>query len=121
MPEMSVDIWKENITEDLRSENMSYAIVGEFLLDLKEEFSGGDDEMIKVTELKKVEQEGKTREEFVQEFRRVVRRSRYEERLLIEEFKRGMNETIRRKLMKAEKPPRSIEQWYERAVNLDRH
>ena len=110
MQERSVDIWKKNITEDLRSENLSYAIVGEFLLDLKEEFSGGDDKMIKVTELKKVEQGGKTREEFVQEFRRVVRGSRYKERLLIEEFKRGMNEIIRRKLMEAEKPPRSIEQ-----------
>ena len=96
--------------EDLGSGNLSYAIVEEFLLDLKEEFSGGDDKMIKVTELKKVEQGGKTREEFVQEFRRVVRGSRYKERLLIEEFKRGMNEIIRRKLMEAEKPPRSIEQ-----------
>ena len=55
MQERSVDIWKKNITEDLRSENLSYAIVGEFLLDLKEEFSGGDDKMIKVTELKKIE------------------------------------------------------------------
>ena len=110
MQERSVDIWKKNITEDLRSENLSYAIVGEFLLDLKEEFSGGDDKMIKVTELKKVEQGGKTREEFVQEFRRVVRGSRYKERLLIEEFKRGINEIIRRKLIESEKPLRSIEQ-----------
>ena len=35
-------------------------------------------------------------EEFVQEFRRTVRESGYEERLLIKEFKRGMNGTIRR-------------------------
>ena len=41
--------------EDLGSGNLSYAIVEEFLLDLKEEFSGGDDQMIKVTELKKIE------------------------------------------------------------------
>jgi len=32
-----------------------------------------------------------------------------------------MNEMIRRKLIKTERPPRSIEQWYERAVNLDKH
>jgi len=35
-------------------------------------------------------------EEFVQEFRRTVRESGYEERSLIKEFKRGMNGTIRR-------------------------
>jgi len=40
---------------------------------------------------------------------------------LIEEFKRGINGVIRRKLIEAEQPPRSIQQWYERAVNLDRH
>jgi len=38
-----------------------------------------------------------------------VRRSRYKRSLLIEEFKRGMNGMIRRKLMEAERPPTSIE------------
>jgi len=60
-------------------------------------------------------------EEFVQEFKRVARESRYERRLLMEEFKRGMNGGIRRKLMKAENPPTSIEQWYRRATALDRN
>jgi len=32
-----------------------------------------------------------------------------------------MNRTIRRKLMEAERPPSSIEKWYEHAINLDRH
>ena len=35
----------------------------------------------------------------MQEFRRIARGSEYEERLLIEEFKREMNEMIRKKLM----------------------
>jgi len=43
--------------------------------------------MIKIAELKRVEQRNRTIGEFVQEFRRVVRDSRYEEQLLIEEFK----------------------------------
>ena len=50
-----------------------------------------------------------------------MRESGYEGYPLIEEFKRGMNSTIRRKLMEAERQPASIEQWYERAVNLDRN
>jgi len=58
-----------------------------------------EDETMKVTELKKVEQGSRIMEEFVQEFRRIARGSGYEERLLIEEFKREMNEMIRRKLM----------------------
>ena len=30
-----------------------------------------------------------------------------------------MNRMVRRKLIKAERPPISIEQWYEYATNLD--
>ena len=48
-------------------------------------------------------------EEFVQKFRRVTRGSGYEGRPLVEEFKRGINGTIRRKLIEAERPPSSIE------------
>ena len=60
-------------------------------------------------------------EEFVQKFRRVVRNSRYKRRLLIKEFKRGMNGIIRRKLIETEYFSRSIGQWYKRATNLDKN
>ena len=60
-------------------------------------------------------------EEFVQEFKRAARGSGYEGRPLIEEFKRGINGGIRRKLMEAENSPTSIEQWYRRATALDRN
>jgi len=101
---------EENVMENLESRNLSYAIVEEFLLGLKEEFGGGDNETIKVAASKKVEQESKIIEEFVQELKRVARSSRYERCPLIEEFKREMSRVIRRKLMKAEKPSRSIDQ-----------
>ena len=116
----SVDVWKENVLEDLEAEELEYKLAGEFLAGLKREFGGGDKEAIKVTELKRIEQGGKIMEEFVQEFKR-VRGSRYKGRPLVEEFKRGMSGAIRRKLMEAERPPTSIEQWYECATNLDRH
>ena len=49
-------------------------------------------------------------EEFIQEFRRVARGSGYKERPLVEEFNRGINKAIRRKLMEAKRPPSNIEQ-----------
>ena len=63
-----------------------------------------------MAELRKLEQGGKKMEEFVQKFKRVARGSGYEGRPLVEEFKRGMNGGIRRKLMEAENLPASIEQ-----------
>ena len=72
--------------EELESGKMEYELVEEFLTSLKREFGGEEEkESVKVAELRKLEQEGKTMEEFVQEFRRAARRSRYEERPLIEE------------------------------------
>ena len=40
---------------------------------------------------------------------------------MIEEFKRGMNGAVRRKLMEAENQPGSIEQWFRRATALDQN
>ena len=60
-------------------------------------------------------------EEYIQEFKRAARGSGYEGRPLIEEFKRGMNRGIWRKLMEVENLPTSIEQWYRRATALDRN
>ena len=58
---------------------------------------------------------------FVQDFKRTARGSGYEGCPLIEEFKRAMNSNIRRKLMEAEDQPGSIEQWFNRAITLDRN
>jgi len=107
--------------EELESGEMEYESIEEFFTSLKKEFGGGEKESVKAVELRKLEQGGRTMEEFVQEFKRVARGSRYEGRLLVEEFKRGMNGEIRRKLMEAENPPASIEQWYKRAMALDRN
>ena len=105
----SADVWKENVLEELEAGEMEYKTAEEFLTTLKKEFGGGEEESVKVAELRKMEQGGKTMEEFVQEFKRAARGSGYEGRPLVEEFKRGMNGGIRRKLIEAENPPTSIE------------
>ena len=71
-----------------------YENVREFLADIRKEFGGEDKKSVKVTKLKKLEQKRKTIEEFVQKFRKAARESGYENRPLIEEFKRGINATI---------------------------
>jgi len=107
--------------EDLEGGLLEYKTVGEFLADIRKEFGGEDKKLVKVAELKRLEQGEKMMEEFVQKFQRAARSSRYEERLLMEKFKRGMNGAIRRKLMEAEHQPSSIEQWYNRIITLDKN
>ena len=107
--------------EELESGKIEYETAEEFLTTLKKEFGGGKEESVKAAELRKLEQGERTMKEFMQEFKRAARESGYERRLLVEEFKRGINRGIRRKLMEAENPPVSIEQWYRRATALDRN
>jgi len=89
-----VDVWKENVLKDLEAGVLEYETVGEFLVDIRKKFSREDKESVKVVELKKLEQGGKTMDEYVQELKRVARGSSYEGRLLVEEFKQGINSMI---------------------------
>jgi len=81
------DVWKENVMEELEVGEVEYKSVEEFFTILRKEFSGGEEELVKAAELRKMEQEGKTMEEFVQEFKRAARDSGYKGRPLVEEFK----------------------------------
>jgi len=44
---------------------LEYKTVGEFLADIKKEFRRGDEEIVKVAELKRLEQGERTMEEFI--------------------------------------------------------
>ena len=62
----SADIWKENVMEEIEIGEIEFESTGEFLAEIKREFGGGDEESVKVAELKKIKQGGRTMEEFVQ-------------------------------------------------------
>ena len=116
-----VNVWKENMLEDLEGGLLEYENIGEFLADIRKEFGGGDKKSVKVVELRRLEQEEKTMKEFVQEFRRAARGNRYEGRSLVEEFKRGINAMIYQRLIESEQQPESVKQQYDRPIALDRN
>ena len=60
-----MDIWKGNIMEELESGEIEYELAEEFLISLKKEFGKGEEESVKAAELRKLEQGGKTMEDFV--------------------------------------------------------
>ena len=61
----SANVWKENVLEELETEELEFETVGEFLAEIKKEFRGGEEESVKAVELRKLEQGGKMMEEFV--------------------------------------------------------
>jgi len=115
------EVWKENVLEERRQGMSAVEIVEELFTKIQEEFREFDEESRKVDELRMLEQGGRTCDEYVQIFKKISRGSGYEERPLIEEFKRGLSGNIRRRLVEAEAPPATIEEWWERSVRLDRN
>ena len=60
-------MWKENMLEKLEAGELEFETIGEFLAEIKKEFGEGEEELVRVAELRKLEQGGKMMEEFVQE------------------------------------------------------
>jgi len=75
---------------------------------IRNDFGETSEEERKVEQLRTMGQGRRTYNEYVQEFKKVTRRSGYKGRSLIKEFKRGLNRAIRRKLAETEEPPTTI-------------
>jgi len=115
------EIWKDNILDEITKGTSAVNTEEELFTKIQQEFGEFDEESRKVDELRVLEQGGRTVDEYMQEFKRAARGSGYEGRALVEEFKRELNGTIRRRLAEAETSPTTIIQWQERAVQLDRN
>ena len=50
-----MDVWKENILEDLKAGILEYEMVGEFLTDIRKEFGEEDEKVTKIAELRRLE------------------------------------------------------------------
>ena len=48
----SVDVWKENVMEELEAGKMEYESIEEFFTSMKKEFGGGEEKATKVVELR---------------------------------------------------------------------
>ena len=115
------EVWKDNLLDELAKGESEVESAEQLFTKMRDNFGKILEKERKIEQLRKIEQEGRTCDEYVQEFKKVARRSGYERRSLIKEFKRGLNRSIRRKLVEAEEPPTTIEEWQERAVRLDRN
>jgi len=115
------EAWKDNLMDELAKGESEVETVEQLFSKIRNDFGETSEEERKIEQLRTIEQGGRTCNEYVQEFKKVARESSYEGRPLIEEFKRGLNGAIRRKLAEAEEPLSTIGEWQERAVRLDRN
>ena len=115
------EAWKDNLLNELAKGELEVELVEQLFTKIRNDFGETLEKERKIEQLRTIEQGGRTCNEYVQEFKKVTRGSGYEGRPLIEEFKRELNGSIRRKLAEAEEPPTTIGEWQEKAVRLDRN
>jgi len=102
------EAWKDNLLDKLAKEESEIESAEQLFTKIRNDFGETLEEKRKIEQLRTIEQGGRTCDEYMQEFKKVARGSGYEGRSLIEEFKRGLNRTIRRKLAEAEELPTTI-------------
>jgi len=115
------EAWKDNLLDKLAKGESEVESVEQLFAKIRDNFGETLEEERKIEQLRMIEQGERTCNKYVQEFKKIARESGYEGRSLIEEFKRGLNGVIRRKLVEAEEPPTTIGEWQERTVRLDRN
>jgi len=103
-----VEVWKDNLLDKLVKGESEVELAEQLFAKIRNNFGETSEEERKIEQLRTIEQGGRTCNEYVQELKKVTRGSSYEGRPLIEEFKRGLNGAIRRKLAEAEKPLTTI-------------
>jgi len=114
------EVWKDNLMDELAKGELEMETAEQLFSKIRNDFGETSEEERKIEQLRTIEQGNRTCDEYVQEFKKVTRRSNYKGQSLIEEFKRGLSGVIKRKLAEAEEPLTTIGEWQERAVRLDR-
>ena len=88
--------------DELAKRESEVELAEQLFTKIRNDFGEISEEKRKIEQLRIIEQEGRIYDEYVQEFKKVTRGTGYERRPLIEEFKRGLNGSIRKKLAEAE-------------------
>jgi len=102
------EAWKDNLLDELAKGESEVDTVEKLFTKIRNDFRETLKEERKIEQLWTIEQGERTCDEYVQEFKKVARGSGYVGRPFIEEFKRGLNRAIRRKLAEAEEPLTTI-------------
>jgi len=115
------EAWKDNLLDELAKGKLEVETAEQLFSKIRNNFREMLEKERKIEQLQTIEKGGRIYDKYVQEFKKVVKGSSYEGRPLIEEFKRGLNGAIKRKLAEAEELLSTIGEWQERVVRLDRN
>ena len=97
--------------DKLAKEELEVELAKQLFTKIRDDFGETLEEERKIEQLRMIKQGGRTYDKYMQEFKKIARRSGYKRRSLIKEFKRGLNGNIRRKLVEAEELLTTTGEW----------
>jgi len=99
------------LLDKLAKEELEVELAKQLFTKIRDDFGETLEEERKIEQLRMIKQGGRTYDKYMQEFKKIARRSGYKRRSLIKEFKRGLNGNIRRKLVEAEELLTTTGEW----------
>jgi len=79
-----------------------------------------DKRTTQLLKIRTIQQEDRSADEHVQEFEKAALEAGYEEYPLVVEFKCSLNSGLKRRLIELRPMPVTIQQWYDKAIMIDR-
>ena len=92
-----MEAWKDNLLDELAKGESEVELTEQLFTKIRDDFGKTLEKERKIEQLRTIEQGRRTCDKYMQEFKKVARGSSYKGRPLIEEFKRGLNGSIRKK------------------------
>jgi len=74
-----VEVWKDNLLDKLLKRELEVETMEELFSKIRNEFKETVEKERKVKQLRIIEQRGRTYDEYVQEFKKIAKESKYEE------------------------------------------
>ena len=112
---------KDNLLDELSKGESEMKTAEELFSKIRNKFGETTKKERKVEQLRTIEQEGRIYDKYIQEFKKIIRGSRYKRQFFIEKFKRGLSKGIRRKLAEVESPLYTIKEQQKKAVKLNQN
>jgi len=116
----SAKVWCDYVISLIYQDKHSFRNMDQLLKEIDHKFGDTDKRTTQSLKIRMIQQEDKSADEHVQEFEKAALEAGYEGYPLVVEFKRSLNAGLWKRLTELRPMPVTIEEWYDKAIMMDR-
>ena len=111
--------WRDYVVSLMYWQQHNFPSGDELLQEINQKFGDMDKRTTQLLKIRTMQQGDKPTDEHVQDFEKAVLEAGYDGYPLVVEFKRSLNQGLRRRLTELRPGPVTIEQWYNEVIRMD--